>query len=45
MLDNVADRLLEVETLTRDEFEEIFPPPVPKKSGTPALQSAVPQMA
>jgi cell division protease FtsH len=45
MLDKVADRLIEVETLTRDEFEEIFPPPVPKKSGTPALQSAVPQMA
>ena len=45
MLDNVADRLLEVETLTRDEFEEIFPPPVPKKSGTPVLQSALPQMA
>ncbi len=36
-LDAVADRLLEVETLSRDEFEKIFPPPNPKKSGTPVL--------
>jgi cell division protease FtsH len=35
MLDNVANRLLEVESLTREEFEKIFPPPSPKKSGTP----------
>jgi len=34
-LDAVANKLLEVETLTREEFEKIFPPPVPKKSGTP----------
>ncbi len=34
-LDTVASKLLEVETLTRDEFEKIFPPPFPKKSGTP----------
>jgi len=34
-LDKVANRLLEVETLTREEFEKIFPPPIPKKSGTP----------
>jgi cell division protease FtsH len=34
-LDAVAGKLLEVETLTRDEFEAIFPTPVPKKSGTP----------
>ncbi len=34
-LDAVAAKLLEVETLTRDEFEKIFPPPFPKKSGTP----------
>jgi cell division protease FtsH len=34
-LDEVAGKLLEVETLDRDEFERIFPPPVPKKSGTP----------
>jgi len=36
-LDAVAQKLLEVETLTRDEFEAIFPPPVPKKSGTPQI--------
>jgi cell division protease FtsH len=34
-LDAVANKLLEVETLTREEFELIFPPPIPKKSGTP----------
>lgn len=34
-LDAVAERLLEVETITREEFEKIFPPPVPKNSGTP----------
>ncbi len=34
-LDAVADKLMEVETLTREEFEAIFPPPVAKKSGTP----------
>ena len=44
-LDDVAHRLLEVETITRDEFEEIFPPPTPKNSGTPVPQTAVPQMA
>ena len=36
-LDAVAQKLLEVETLTRDEFEAIFPPPYPKKSGTPQV--------
>lgn len=34
-LDSVAKRLLEVETITREEFETIFPPPNPKTSGTP----------
>lgn len=34
-LDIVAKRLLEVESLTREEFEALFPPPFPKKSGTP----------
>lgn len=34
-LDEVARRLLEVETITREEFEEIFPPPQAKTSGTP----------
>ncbi len=36
-LDAVAQKLLEVETLTREEFEAIFPPPFPKRSGTPQL--------
>jgi cell division protease FtsH len=36
-LDAIAKRLLEVETITRAEFEEIFPPPYPKTSGTPEL--------
>ena len=35
-LDAVAQKLLEVETLSRDEFEKIFPPPVPHKNATPA---------
>ncbi|MEJ2598912.1 MAG: ATP-dependent zinc metalloprotease FtsH [Anaerolineales bacterium] len=39
-LDAVAQRLLEVETIGRDEFEGIFPPPVPKNSGTPIPVSA-----
>lgn len=34
-LDAVAERLLEVETISRDEFEAIFPPPITKRSGTP----------
>ena len=34
-LDAVAARLLEVETISRDEFEKIFPLPQPKSSGTP----------
>ena len=34
-LDAVAKKLLEAETITREEFETIFPPPFPKKSGTP----------
>ncbi len=38
MLDAVAHRLLEVETITREEFEEIFPPPYVKNGGTPILQ-------
>lgn len=39
-LDAVAQRLLEVETISRDEFESIFPPPEPKRSGTPTLLTA-----
>lgn len=34
---DVANALLEKETLTRDEFEAIFPPPFVKKSGTPQI--------
>ncbi len=34
-LDSVAQKLLDAETMTREEFEAIFPPPYPKKSGTP----------
>ncbi len=40
-LDDVAERLLEVETITRDEFEKIFPPPVTKNSGTPVPQAVM----
>ncbi|MCQ3937403.1 MAG: cell division protein FtsH [Chloroflexi bacterium] len=36
-LDLVAQKLLEVETINREEFEKIFPPPFGKKSGTPQL--------
>jgi cell division protease FtsH len=38
-LEAVANRLLEVETLSREEFEKIFPPPVPHHSGTPSMNS------
>ncbi|RMF49646.1 MAG: ATP-dependent zinc metalloprotease FtsH [Anaerolineae bacterium] len=31
----VAQRLLEVETISREEFEAIFPPPFPKRTPTP----------
>ncbi len=34
-LDVIAQRLLEAETISRDEFETLFPPPEPKTSGTP----------
>lgn len=36
-LDAVARKLLDAESITREEFEAIFPPPFPKKSGTPQL--------
>ena len=36
-LEDVANKLLEVETLSRDEFEMIFPPPVSHHSGTPEI--------
>jgi len=38
MLDAVAKRLLEVETISQDEFESIFPPPNKKNNGTPIPQ-------
>ncbi|HNN14796.1 MAG TPA: ATP-dependent zinc metalloprotease FtsH [Anaerolineales bacterium] len=36
-LDSVAQKLLEVESITREEFEQLFPPPFGKKSGTPQV--------
>jgi ATP-dependent metalloprotease FtsH len=36
-LDAVAKRLLEVETLSRDDFEKIFPPPAQHTPGTPVV--------
>ncbi|MDO9087843.1 MAG: ATP-dependent zinc metalloprotease FtsH [Anaerolineaceae bacterium] len=39
-LDEVAVKLLEVETLSKEEFEKIFPAPNAKKSGVPELLSA-----
>ena len=38
-LDIIAHKLLEVETLSREEFEELFPPPMPKNGGTPVPKS------
>ena len=34
-LDKIAEKLLEVETLSADEFYEIFPTPVDKTGGIP----------
>ncbi len=36
-LDEVANRLIEVETISKKEFEKIFPPPVEKNSGVPTI--------
>ncbi|MCL5428350.1 MAG: ATP-dependent zinc metalloprotease FtsH [Chloroflexi bacterium] len=36
-LHKIAKKLIEVETLTREEFEKMFPSPVKKRSGTPLL--------
>ncbi|MBT3189274.1 MAG: ATP-dependent zinc metalloprotease FtsH [Anaerolineae bacterium] len=36
-LDAVAEALIENENISREEFEEIFPPPYDKKSGTPQI--------
>jgi cell division protease FtsH len=38
-LEAIADRLLEVETISRDEFETIFPTPNPKNGGVPVIAS------
>lgn len=40
-LDEIAQRLLEMETLSREEFEEIFPPPTPKKGATPVMKESI----
>jgi cell division protease FtsH len=39
-LDAVAERLLEIETMSKDEFQEIFPTPELKTGGTPVMQGA-----
>jgi cell division protease FtsH len=39
-LDEVANYLLEAETISREEFERIFPPPVPHRSPTPVVIAA-----
>ena len=39
VLDNIASRLLEVETISRDEFEQLFPSPVAKRRSTPVLMT------
>ena len=39
-LHKVAEKLIDVETLTRDEFEKLFPPPIEKRSGTPLLMGS-----
>ncbi len=36
----VAKKLIEVETLSRDDFEKLFPTPIKKRSGTPILMGA-----
>jgi len=33
----VAEKLLEVETISKEEFEAIFPPPVEKNQGIPVI--------
>jgi len=38
-LDAIAKRLLEVETISREEFESLFPPPNGKSNGTPVPQA------
>lgn len=39
-LDTIAHKLIEVETITREDFEKLFPPPSPKHGGTPVPKPA-----
>jgi cell division protease FtsH len=39
-LDQIAEKLLEVESITQEEFYEIFPPPVEKTGGIPQIAGA-----
>lgn len=39
-LDIIAHKLIEAETLSREEFEALFPPPNPKNGGTPLPRPA-----
>jgi len=39
-LDAIAEKLMEDETIGRDEFNEIFPAPVEKNGGTPVIVGA-----
>ena len=38
---DIAEKLIEVETLNKDEFEKIFPSPVKKTGGVPVKNGAV----
>jgi cell division protease FtsH len=40
VLDRIAARLLEVETISREEFERLFPSPVAKRRSTPILATS-----
>ncbi len=40
-LDDVANQLLELETISKEEFEAVFPPPVPKKQYTPTPRYSI----
>ena len=39
-LDAVATKLLEVETISKEEFEKVFPAPHEKTSGVPEYQNS-----
>jgi cell division protease FtsH len=40
VLDRIAQRLLEVETINREEFERLYPSPVAKRRSTPVLMTS-----